>query len=74
MRKREDIRCYMIRITSMLCLLISIGARAQYYYKDITGPIQTMEKAAKLKSQKIHTVSVMSYEPDGEPTDGSSGS
>ena len=58
----------------MLCLLISIGARAQYYYKDITGPIQTMEKAAKLKSQKIHTVSVMSYEPDGEPTEDFNGS
>jgi hypothetical protein len=52
----------------MLCLLISFGANAQYYYKDITGPAQTMEKAAKLKSQKVHTVNVISYEPDGEPT------
>jgi len=52
----------------MLCLLISFGANAQYYYKDITGPTQTMEKAAKLKSQKVHTVNVISYEPDGEPT------
>lgn len=58
----------MIRLTSMLCLLISFGANAQYYYKDITGPTQTMEKAAKLKSQKVHSVNVVSYEPDGEPT------
>ena len=58
----------MIRLTSMLCLLISLGANAQYYYKDITGPAQTMEKAAKLKSQKVRTVNVISYEPDGEPT------
>jgi hypothetical protein len=58
----------MIRLTSMLCLLISLGANAQYYYKDIIGPAQTVEKAAKLKSQKVHTVNVISYEPDGEPT------
>lgn len=58
----------MIRLTSMLCLLISVGANAQYYYKDITGPAQTMEKAAKLKSQKVRTVNVVSYEPDGELT------
>jgi len=58
----------MIRITSMLCLLISFGTQAQYYSKDITGPTQTMEKAAKLKSQKIHSVNVVSYEPDGELT------
>lgn len=64
----------MIRFTSMLCLLISIGARAQYYYKDITGPAQTMEKAAKLKSQKIRSINVVSYEPDGEPTEDFNGS
>jgi hypothetical protein len=58
----------MIRLTSMLCLLISYNAPAQYYYKDITGPTQTMEKAAKLKSLKIRSVSVVSYEPDGERT------
>lgn len=58
----------MIRLTSMLCLLISIGTQSQYYYKDITGPAQTMEKAARLKQQKIHSVRVTSYEPNGEPT------
>jgi hypothetical protein len=58
----------MIRLTSMLCLLISISTHAQYYYKDITGPNQTTEKAAKLKRQKIHSVNVVSYEPDGELT------
>ena len=59
----------MIRLTTMLCLIISLGANAQYYYKDITGPIQTMEKAAKYKSQKIHSVNVVSYEFDGERTE-----
>ena len=59
----------MIRLTSMLCLIFSIGANAQYYYKDITGPIQTMEKAAKYKSQKIRSVNVSSYEFDGERTE-----
>ena len=53
----------------MLCLIISLGANAQYYYKDITGPIQTMEKAAKYKSQKIHSVNVVSYDFDGERTE-----
>jgi hypothetical protein len=52
----------------MLCLMISIGAQAQYYYKDIISPTQTMERAAKYKSQRIHTVNVMSYENDGERT------
>ena len=59
----------MIRLTTMLCLIISLGANAQYYYKDITGPIQTMEKAAKYKSQKIHSANVVSYEFDGERTE-----
>ena len=59
----------MIRLTSMLCLLISIGGRAQYFYKDITGPQQTMERAANYKSHKIHSVNVASYEFDGERTE-----
>ena len=63
----------MIRLTSMLCLLISFTAKAQYYYKDIIGPTQTIEKAAKLKSEKIHSVNVVSYEPDGELTQDFSG-
>jgi hypothetical protein len=53
----------------MLCLLISIGANAQYYYKDITGPQQTMERAANYKNHKIHSVNVASYEFDGERTE-----
>lgn len=53
----------------MLCLMISISAKAQYYYKDIVGPRQTMEKTAKYKNQKIHSVKVASYEFDGERTE-----
>ena len=53
----------------MLCLLISIGANAQYFYKDITGPQQTMDRAASYKNHKIHSVSVASYEFDGERTE-----
>ena len=59
----------MIRLTSILCLMISIGANAQYYYKDIISPRQTMEKAAIFKNQKIHSVNVYSYEYTGERTE-----
>jgi hypothetical protein len=56
----------MIRLTCIICLLISLSAKAQYYYKDIVVPAQTMEKRSQYKSQKIRTVSVFSYENNGE--------
>jgi hypothetical protein len=54
--------------------MISLGANAQYYYKDIVGPGQTAQNAAKYKSQKIHSVNVISYENNGERTEDFNGS
>ena len=64
----------MIRIICTLCLLFSFSAHAQYYYKDIIGPSQTMERTAKLKSHKIHSVSISSFENTGEQTEDFTGS
>lgn len=63
----------MIRITSILCLLFSVGANAQYFYKDLVTARQTMDKTSLYKSQKIQSVNVMSYEKNGQPTDDFSG-
>ncbi|HUQ65325.1 MAG TPA: hypothetical protein VM101_04185 [Flavitalea sp.] len=49
--------------------MISIGAQAQYYYKDIISPAQTMKRVAIYKTQRIHSVNVMSYEKDGKRTE-----
>lgn len=59
----------MIRITSILCLLFSLNAKAQYFYKDLVTARQTMEKKASYKSQKVQSVNVISYENNGQPTE-----
>ncbi len=43
---------------------------AQYYYKDIVSNKQLMAEMAVLKEQKIHTVSLSSFEDDGSPSEG----
>ncbi len=59
----------MNRIIGTLCLLISLTSNAQYYYKDIIVSKQTIETAAKYRSQKIHSVNVVSFENTGERTE-----
>lgn len=64
----------MNRIIGTLCLLISLGANAQYYYKDIIVSKQTIETAAKYRSQKIRSVTVVSFENTGDRTEDFAGS
>ena len=64
----------MIRLTTMLCLLISIGADAQYYYKDIISPAQTNERINQYRKQRVRTVNVVSFENNGERTEDFAGS
>ncbi len=48
----------------------AITTNAQYYYKDIVSNKQLMAEMAQLKEQKIHTISLSSYEDDGRPSEG----
>lgn len=47
-----------------------IAANAQYYYKDIISNKQLMAEMALLKEQKLHTISLKSFEDDGSPSEG----
>ncbi|MBL7700210.1 MAG: hypothetical protein JNK79_18735 [Chitinophagaceae bacterium] len=63
----------MNRLIGTLCLLISLEANAQYYYKDIVVSRQTIATKEKYKSLNIAAVDVISYEPNGERTQDFSG-
>lgn len=63
----------MNRLIGTLCLLVSLSANAQYYYKDITVSRQTIATNARYKTQKIRSVEVISYENNGERTQDFSG-
>jgi hypothetical protein len=57
---------------SFLCVLITYSGNltAQYFYKDIWNPQQLNKELAILKNEKIRTVSVKSFEDNGEPSEG----
>lgn len=62
-----------MRITSFLFVIALVtvaDARAQYYYKDIVSNRQSLEEMARLKDQKIHSISIKSFEDDESPSDG----
>lgn len=42
---------------------------AQYYYKDIWNPQQLIKEMSALKNQNIKTVTVKSFEANGEPSE-----
>ena len=63
----------MNRLIGTLCVLVSFGANAQYYYKDVTISRQTIATTAKYKTHKIRSVEVISYENNGERTEDFSG-
>ena len=44
--------------------------KAQYYYKDIWNMQQTTNEFSILKSEKLKTVKIKSFEDDGEPSEG----
>jgi hypothetical protein len=48
----------------------SAAAQAQFYYKDIVSNKQLMAEMSLLKEQKIHTISLKSFEDDGSPSQG----
>lgn len=50
--------------------LVSPGAAAQFFYKDIWTNQQLTKEFAILKNENIRTVSVKSFEDDGEPSEG----
>jgi hypothetical protein len=47
-----------------------LTGQAQYYYKDIVSNKQLMAEMALLKEQKIHTISLKSFEDDGSASEG----
>lgn len=57
-------------VTALVFTTVSLGAGAQYYYKDIVSNKQLMAEMALLKEQKIHNVSLKSFEDDGSPSEG----
>lgn len=46
------------------------GATAQFYYKDVWTNQQLTKEFAILKNENIRTVSIKSYDDDGEPSEG----
>lgn len=66
----------MIRFyTKIFAVLISINAfstaaNAQYFYKDIWTNQQLTKEFSILKNENVRTVSVKSFEDDGEPSEG----
>ncbi len=53
----------------MLLFLVK-STMAQYYYKDIVVPAQTMENWRAYKKNNISSVKLVSIEKNGEPTEG----
>lgn len=54
--------------------LTSGTVNSQFYYKDLLIPAQTTAQLAGFQQHRIRTVKVLSYERDGEATEGFSGS
>jgi hypothetical protein len=63
---------FMNRPLILLAFVVAVSpvCHAQYYYKDIISNRQLLEEMARLKEQKIHTISIKSFEDDGSPSDG----
>lgn len=53
-----------------LLIAVSSGVNAQYFYKDIWTNQQLTKEFAILKNENIRTISVKSFEDDGEPSEG----
>lgn len=60
------------KFLSFFCILLicSGNVKAQYFYKDIWNPQQLDKEMAILKNEKIRTISVNSFEDNGEPSQG----
>jgi hypothetical protein len=56
--------------TILLCAAFAQNSSAQYYYKDIISTKQLMADMAVLKSHKVRTIEVHSFEADDQPSKG----
>src|SRR5215211_8212796 len=54
----------------LLAAICCNKATAQYFYKDIWNPRQLTKEMSILKDEKIRTISVKSFEDNGEPSEG----
>lgn len=64
-------RLYAKFFTAAILLVgVFTNASAQFFYKDIWVNQQLIKEFAILKNEKIRTVSVKSFEDDGEPSEG----
>ena len=57
-------------MAAILLLFIINKANAQFFYKDIWTIQQLTKEFSILKNENIRTVSIKSFEDDGEPSDG----
>lgn len=57
-------------LSAFVFTALAATAQGQYYYKDIVSNKQLMAEMALLKEQKVHTVSLKSFEDDGSPSEG----
>lgn len=53
-----------------LILGAGIAGHAQYYYKDILTNKELVAEMARMKEQKVRSVSLKSFEGDGSPSEG----
>jgi len=58
----------------LMAVLISEAANSQFYYKDLVVPAQTAAQLTRFQQNRIRSVKLLSYERDGLPTEGFSGS
>src|SRR5687768_15988457 len=56
--------------TIILLFVVFSSANAQYFYKDICTIQQSNKEFSILKNENIRTISIKSFEDDGEPSDG----
>jgi hypothetical protein len=64
-------RFYVKFFTAVILIFgVFVNANAQFFYKDIWVNQQLIKEFAILKNENIRTVSVKSFEDDGEPSEG----
>lgn len=62
--------CHIFCITLSIIFCIPLATKAQFFYKDIWTNQQLTKEFATIKNEHIRTVSIKSFEDDGEPSEG----
>lgn len=57
----------------LVCLVISVSANAQYFYRDLIIPKRNSEQWAAYKKNSVQKITITSLEADGSQTEGFSG-